>query len=68
MKVYSTGYGRVKLLTDVIVTEVTETRVKGYWRDFVPDPSANFDVKRQPKDRFFLGSGSGKRRYSFTQE
>ena len=62
MKVYSTGYNHLRL-ANITITEVTETRVKGV----KADKSANFDVKRYPENRFFLGSGSGKSKYFFTK-
>lgn len=67
MQVYSTGYNHLRI-ADITITEVTETRVKGVKEWLKPDKSANFDVKRYPENRFFLGSGSGKSKYFFTQE
>ena len=63
MKVYSTGYNHLRL-ANITITEVTETRVKGV----KADKTTSFDVKRYPENRFFLGSGSGKSKYFFTQE
>lgn len=61
-KVYSKGYNHLRL-TNITITEVNETRVKGVKEWLMPHKSANFDVKRQTDNRFFLGSGSAKSTY-----
>jgi len=61
-QVYSKGYNQLRLV-NITITEVTETRVKGVKEWLMPHKSANFDVKRQPENRFFLGSSSAKSIY-----
>lgn len=69
MKYYAVsalGYGRarpVERATGIVITEVTEDRVKGtrcnWYTKQEPKP---FDVKRDG-EKFSLGAGSGKARY-----
>lgn len=47
----------------IIITEVTDTRVIGIQQWDNERGESKFDVKRQPNNRFFKGSGSGKITY-----
>jgi hypothetical protein len=51
--------------TSVTITEVTEDRVRGTVVWCNENGVSNFDVKRQPNNRFYRGSGSGKISYQF---
>ena len=70
MHVYRKGYYCSPLVVakEITITEVTETRVKGILMWPETHVGINFDVKRHPGNKFEQGSGSGKRRYGFTQE
>ena len=66
MKAYCKGYNNVVAVdTSITITEVTETRVKGTAQWPNGKGVSEFNVKRQPGNKFFKGSGSGKITYHF---
>lgn len=52
-----------KTVESITVTEVTEDRVRGTEVWCNEKGVSKFDVKRQPNNRFYRGSGSGKIAY-----
>lgn len=66
MKAYCKGYNNIVAVdTSITITEVTETRVKGIAQWPNGKGASKFDVKRQPGNKFFRGSSSGKTSYHF---